>query len=81
MRGLRPDTNGPPLYEVVALDTESAMLSGTSEVDAPPIAIKELGFSPNPTSPIYSGGTACVQRATPRRRPRPGNGREIVPGI
>jgi hypothetical protein len=67
MRGLRPDPNGPPLYEVVALDTESAMLSGTSEVNAPPIAIKELGFSPNPTSPIYSGGTV----------PRPGQAVEV----
>jgi hypothetical protein len=37
---------------MVALDTESAMLSGTSEVNAPPIAIKELGFTPKPTSTI-----------------------------
>jgi hypothetical protein len=37
---------------MVALDTESTILSGTSEVNAPPIAIKELGFSPKPTSTI-----------------------------
>jgi hypothetical protein len=37
---------------MVALDSESTILSGTSEVNAPPIAIKELGLSPKPTSTI-----------------------------
>ena len=37
---------------MVALGTESTTLSGTSEANVPPIVIKELGFSPRPTSTI-----------------------------